>query len=148
MNVYPVNNISFKANFYKVYKYGNSADVNVMTDNAENLGSKPVHIDWFNQKTEMVYDGRYYTTKSSILLGGEYKILYEDTGNYELQGKERFFDYDKVDNAIRSLKNKTSVQALMGGNANGLLILSNNSIHKSIKSIILYKVPLLDISYK
>ena len=132
MNVYPINNINFKANYYKAYKYGQSTDVEVITDNAENLGSKPVHVDWFDQKTEMVYDGKYYTTKTSVL-SDEYRIFYEDTGKYELQGQERFLDKDKINSIIRSL-NKTSKQVLMKGTAKGLLVHSNNVDEKLLNS--------------
>lgn len=42
MKLMSVSNVSFKANYYKVSKYGASTTVDIMTDNAENLGLKPV----------------------------------------------------------------------------------------------------------
>ncbi len=35
-------NIKFKANFFKVEKYGQCSGIYVCTDNSENLGSQPV----------------------------------------------------------------------------------------------------------
>lgn len=132
MNVYPINKITFKANYYKAYNYGRSTAVKVMTDNAENLGSKPVHINWNNQRTEMVYDGKYYITDSSVL-SDEYRIFYEDTGKYELQGKERFLDTDRINRIINNL-DKSQNFALMKGNAEGLLVHSKNVDEKLLNS--------------
>jgi len=132
MNVYPINNIKFKANYYKVLKYGNSTSAKVMTDNAGNLGSKPVHINWNNGRTEMIYDGQYYITKFQVI-DGEYKILYEDTGKYENQGKDYFLDKDKINMKIKSL-GKSQNLALMEGNAKGLLIHAKDINDKVLKS--------------
>ena len=132
MNVYPINNINFKANYYKVLKYGNSTSAKVMTDNAGNLGSKPVHINWDNERTEMIYDGQYYITKFQVI-DGEYKILYEDTGKYENQGKDYFLDKDKINMKIKSL-GKSQNLALMEGEAKGLLIHAKDINDKVLKS--------------
>ena len=132
MNVYPINNINFKANYYKTQNYGKATSTKVMTDNSENLGSKPVHINWNDQKTEMIFDGQFYTTKSFVL-GDEYKILYEDTGLYENQGQERFLDKDRIFRAIKSL-DKTSNRALMRGSAEGLLVQAKNIDEKLLES--------------
>jgi len=132
MNVYPINNINFKANYYKVLNYGKTTSTKVMTNNSENLGSKPVYINWNDQKTEMIYDGQYYITKYFVL-GDEYKILYEDTGLYENQGQEKFLDKDRIFRTIKSL-DKALNRASIQGNAEGLLVQSQNIDEKLLES--------------
>ena len=79
MKISTVANINFKANYFKVRKYGQSSSVFIMTDNSENLGQKPV-CETKIGSPKMAYDGKYYTTLWPVY-STNYKIKYKDTEN-------------------------------------------------------------------
>lgn len=96
-------NIKFKANFFKVKKYGQCSGIYISTDNSENLGYHPV-LETENRKIPMVYDGKYYTTEYNICDNDKYKIKYEDTGKYENNGKEKYFIPEKIHALTNQIK--------------------------------------------
>jgi len=136
MNVYPTRNICFHANYFKVKKYAQDISVHVMTDNAENLGTKPVCKTKFGTE-QMIYDGKYYTTKSKVN-DNIYKIKYIDTAKYENQGQEKEFNYDKILNLVKEYEPPINL-ALSKGCAKGLLIQAKDINEKILES----KFPLI-----
>ena len=87
MKLSPINNLKFKANFFKVEKYGQSTGIYICTDNSEKLGNQPI-LETTNITSPMVYDGKYYIEKLPFNQN-KYKIKYADTGKYENQGVEK-----------------------------------------------------------
>ena len=132
-------NINFKANFFKVKKYGQDSCIYISTDNSENLGSHPV-LETENKKIPMVYDGKYYTTEYNIYNTNKYKIKYEDTGKYENNGKEKYFIPEKLRALTNQIK-KTPNLVLSKGSAQGKLVQAKNIDDTLLKS----KEPLIII---
>ena len=116
-------NINFKANFFKVKKYGQKSGIYIITDNSENLGSRPV-LETQTSQIPMVYDGKYYTTEYTIH-DNKYKIKYEDTGKYENNGKEKCFIPEKLQEQTNHL-NRTPDLILSEGSAQGKLVKAKN----------------------
>ena len=131
-------NINFKANFFKVEKYGQASAIYVCTDNSEKLGSKPI-IETDTCCAPMVYDGKYYTSEYSIR-ENKYKIRYEDTGKYENQGFEKSFDQEKLLNLSNS-QNESQYFILSKGAVQGRLVQAKNIDVSHLKS----KEPLIII---
>lgn len=115
-------NINFKANFYKVKKYGQASNIYVCTDNSEKLGSKPI-IETNTRCSQMLYDGKYYTSEYSIK-ENKYKIRYEDTGKYENQGIEKSIDIEKLFSLsdLSKVSDKHLNYILSKGTAQGRLV--------------------------
>lgn len=132
-------NIKFKANFFKVEKYGQCSGIYVCTDNSENLGSQPV-LETHKKQIPMVYDGKYYTTEYKIYDTNKYKIKYEDTGKYENNGNEKYFIPEKLYALTNQLK-KSHNLILSEGSAEGKLVLAKNVTDTLLKS----KEPLIII---
>ena len=132
-------NIKFKANFFKVKKYGQCSGIYISTDNSENLGYHPV-LETENRKIPMVYDGKYYTTEYNICDNDKYKIKYEDTGKYENNGKEKYFIPEKIYALTNQIK-KTPNTVLSKGSAKGKLVQAKNIDDILLKS----KEPLIII---
>lgn len=130
-------NINFKANFFKVKKYGQSAGVYVSTDNAENYGSVPI-VETALEDIPMAYDGKYYTTRWPIC-GTKYKIKYKDTGKYENQGIEKSVNEEKLLEICNNVEKSTNF-VLSKGAVQGRLVQAKNiedSILKSKEPLIL-----------
>ena len=132
-------NINFKANFFKVKKYGQCSGISISTDNSENLGFRPV-LETENDQIPMVYDGKYYTTEYNIYDTYKYKIKYEDTGKYENNGKEKYFIPEKLRLLTNQMK-KTPNLVLSEGSAQGKLIQAKNIDNTLLKT----KEPLIII---
>lgn len=130
-------NINFKANFFKVEKYGQSNTIYVCTDNSEKLGKQPI-LETTNESSPMVYDGKYYI-ESLPFNKNKYKIRYKDTGKYENQGIEKYIDREKLLNLSNS-QNESQSFILSKGAAQGRLVQAkniNDSILKSKEPLIL-----------
>lgn len=132
-------NIKFKANFFKVEKYGQCSGIYVCTDNSENLGSQPV-LERHKKQIPMVYDGKCYTTEYNISDTNKYKIKYEDTGKYENNGNEKYFIPEKLYALTNQLK-KSHNLILSEGSTEGKLVLAKNVTDTLLKS----KEPLIII---
>lgn len=124
--------INFKANFYKVVKYGQQTSVYVGTDNAENLGHRPFVTETYGDDIKMIYDGKYYMSKYPVH-SDNYKIKYKDTGKYENQGKKIIFDRNKL-NKLSNCSEDSSNFILSKGHAQGKLVQAKHLDNTLLKS--------------
>lgn len=136
--------INFKANFFTVQKRGKYFyHTAISTDNQENLGKEPVLIyEKEGEKYEipMVYDGKYYTTQSSVNTN-KYRIFYKDSGKYEKGGIEQ------VINPLKFIKTATKEdrkynrlpleQAISKGEAKGKVYVNTFDIPKDVPAILI-----------
>lgn len=124
-----VANINFKANYFKLRKYGQNKSLFVMTDNSENLGKKPV-CETKLGSSRMVYDGKYYTSITPIYYP-EYKIKFKDTGKYENNGVKKSIDYQKICEIVDG-DGLNDNFAFVSGVAKGKLVKAKNLDVKTI----------------
>ena len=124
--------INFKANFYKVVKYGQQTSVYVGTDNAENLGHRPFVTETYGDDIKMTYDGKYYMSKYPVY-SDKYKIKYKDTGKYENNGKTIIFNREKLNKLSNSSENSSNF-ILSKGHAQGKLVQAKNLDNTLLKS--------------
>ena len=123
MKLSPINNLKFKANFFKVEKYGQSTGIYICTDNSEKLGNQPI-LETTNITSPMVYDGKYYMEKLPFNQN-KYKIKYADTGKYENQGIEKSLSPELL--LILSKNSEQSQNFILSkGTAQGRLVQAKN----------------------
>ena len=123
MKLSPINNLKFKANFFKVEKYGQSTGIYICTDNSEKLGNQPI-LETTNITSPMVYDGNYYIEKLPFNQN-KYKIKYADTGKYENQGIEKSLSPELL--LILSKNSEQSQNFILSkGTAQGRLVQAKN----------------------
>ncbi len=138
------NQLSFKANYITIEKRGKFFIPTVVsTDNEENLGKEPVlQYERKGEKYEfpMVYDGKYYTTKSTIG-SNKYRIYYKDTGKYERNGQEQVINpLNLIKTATkedRIYNNLPLEQAIAKGDANGKVFVNTVEIPKDVPAILI-----------
>ena len=138
MRISPIQSQHFKANYYKINNYGKSCNVYIMTDNAENLGEKPVYESKYDD-IRMLFDGKYYTTEFPVPCE-TYRIKYLDSGKYENQGQEKFFIYPKLVALVDRQKTSKNL-TLSKGSVKGMLVSTKNITNELLNS----KTPLIII---
>lgn len=112
--------INFKANYYNLLRKNNSVSVNqISTDNAENLGNKPVLISG-NMQVPMLKKGDFYTAKIDADVD-KYRIYYKDTDKFENKGEEVKLDKAKLERLVNKSINGGSY-SLVKGEATGRLL--------------------------
>ena len=139
-----INNTVFKANYFTIEKRGKYFfPTTVSTDNEENLGKEPVlQYERKGEKYEfpMVYDGKYYTTQSTIG-SNKFKIFYKDSGKYERNGQEQVINpLNLIKTATiedRKYNNLPLEEAVAKGEASGKVYVNTFDIPKGVSAILI-----------
>jgi hypothetical protein len=138
------NQLSFKANYFRVDKLGRHCQfMTISTDNEENLGKEPVLQYERRGKLQdfpMVYDGKYYTTEV-IVRPDKYRIFYKDTGKYERNGEYQIINplyYTKIaTQQYRKQNNLPLENSIAKGEVEGKVFVNTLDIPQDIPAILI-----------